>query len=174
MFRPFTSSLSIRRCPGLYGLWLLSPSPQSIVITQGVPVFAYRLYPNRHYYATHHDMRHFLRTKYCRYACPEQHNKYKGFARGRLGAARYACGRRNRHSVERRKRSTNGATGDLKMPTGPYIVQRYRIETIMIMSLLLSSIRPVHDGHVGGLAWHILPPLRYLAPRSCTLINSSL
>ena len=85
---------------------------------------------------------------------------YKGFARGRLGAARYACARRNGHSVERRKRSTNGATGDLKMPKGPYIVQRYRIETIMIMSLLLSSIRPVHDGHVGGLAWHILPPLR--------------
>ena len=46
------------------------------------------------------------------------------------------------------------------MPTGPYIVQRYRMETIMIMSLLLSFIRPVHDGHVGGLAWHILPPLR--------------
>ena len=38
--------------------------------------------------------------------------------------------------------------------------QDRNIETIMIMSLLLSSIRPVHDGHVGGLAWHILPPLR--------------
>ena len=39
---------------------------------------------------------------------------YKSFARGR----------KNEHSVERRNRGTNGATGDLKMPRGPYTVQR--------------------------------------------------
>ena len=48
----------------------------------------------------------------------------KGFARGRLDAALYARGRKNEHSVGRRKRSTNGETGDLKMPRGSCIVQR--------------------------------------------------
>ena len=35
---------------------------------------------------------------------------YKGFARGRLGAARYACGRRNRHSVGKEAQMAQLAT----------------------------------------------------------------